>query len=273
MSILLGILASSKQSGGGTNPDATAFFNRVTAAGGSLTITEQNAINTLVNSLQASNLWIKLKAIYPMVGASSASCSINLKSSSYTGTFVGGWTFSSNGAKPNGIDAYMQTNFIIPIDLANVYNVHGSMYSRTQDITNNGCQMGVQASNGAPIFGLYQYYFGTSEKVGIIYEYPTNNTTINFPNTLGYQIISRTSTTSNKLYFNNTLLNTNTIASTQQVGNSPVGIGAQYRPFGTQQYSTQENAFSTLGDGLSDAESSSLYTIVQTFQTTLSRQV
>lgn len=272
MSIKLGILASSIQSGGGTNPDATAFFNRVTAAGGSLTITEQNAINTLVNSLQAANIWTKLLCIYPMVGASSASCSINLKSSSYTGTFVGGWTFSSNGAKPNGTDAYMETNFSFKFNTLD-HNNHFSMYSRTQDSTTSGFNLGAQETLGGPIVALFQYFQGVSQKGASIYEYPTTSPLSTSTNTLGYQIASRTSINDARLYFNNVLLSTNTTTSTFAQPNISVYLAAYHTVNPTSLFTPHENAFTTLGDGLNGTEASNLYTSVQTFQTTLSRQV
>lgn len=82
--------------------DAQAFFNRVSAAGGTLTATEQDAVNTLVFQMKAAGIWTGMKAIYPMVGSSAAACAQNLKSASFTGTFSSGWTFSSTGATPNG---------------------------------------------------------------------------------------------------------------------------------------------------------------------------
>jgi hypothetical protein len=39
------------------------------------------------------------------------------------------------------------------------------------------------------------------------------------------------------------------------------------------QYSGRETAFSSIGDGLTDTEAANYYTAVQTFQTTLSRNV
>jgi hypothetical protein len=272
MSIKLGILASSQQIGGGTNPDATAFFNRVTAAGGSLTITEQNAINTLVNSLQSANIWNKFRCIYPMVGASSASCSINLISSSFTGIFVGGWTFSNNGAKPNGTNAYMQTNFSFRSNTPD-YNNHFSMYSRTQDSSVNGFNLGCQETIGGSEIGLYQYYAAVLQKGGHIYEYPPTSPNVNNTNTLGYQIVSRTTISDARLYFNGSLLATNTTTSTIAQPNKSVVLAAMQRPSVIQEFTPHENAFTTFGDGLNGTEAASLYTSVQTFQTTLSRQV
>jgi len=108
----LGIDKSVKKITAGTtiDPDATAFFNRVTAAGGSLSATEQSAINTLVLDLKGYSIWTSMKAIYPMVGASAAACSQNLINASFTGTFSSGWTFASTGVNGNGVSAYMDTS-------------------------------------------------------------------------------------------------------------------------------------------------------------------
>jgi hypothetical protein len=72
----------------GYDSDAQAFFDRVTTAGGSLSTTEQDAVNTLVVQMKADGIWTKMKAVYPMVGASAAACAQNLKSSSFTGSFL-----------------------------------------------------------------------------------------------------------------------------------------------------------------------------------------
>jgi hypothetical protein len=69
----------------GYDSDAQAFFDRVTTASGSLSTTEQAAVNQLVLDLKANSIWTPMKAIYPMVGASAAACAQNLKSSSFTG--------------------------------------------------------------------------------------------------------------------------------------------------------------------------------------------
>jgi hypothetical protein len=39
------------------DPDAAAFFSRVTTAGGTLTSTEQTAVNTLVVQMKAAGIW------------------------------------------------------------------------------------------------------------------------------------------------------------------------------------------------------------------------
>lgn len=136
-----GILASA----GGIvyDADAQAFFDRVTAAGGTLSATEKTAVNQLVLDMKSYSIWTAMKAIYPMVGASAAACAQNLKSSSFTGTFNGGWTFASTGATPNGTTGYMDTGLTPSTELNVNSNGIGFYTSRANsenksDVVNMG---------------------------------------------------------------------------------------------------------------------------------------
>jgi hypothetical protein len=257
----------------GIDADWLAYYNRVIAAGGSLTTTEQNATKTLVADLKANGLWTPMKAIYPMVGASAAACAQNLKSASFTGTFTSGWTFASTGVTPNGTSAYMDTFLTPSTALSSINNVHLSMYSRTQNSSVSGHNMGVD-SNGANL-NLAQYFSAVSVKLFMNGGYPTNSAEFNQTNTKGLAIGSATSSTSRKLFFNGTLLNTDT---NTQVGNLPnvtllVGSGRNGNTGTPDLFTPHENAFASVGDGLTDTQASNFYTAVQAFQTTLSRNV
>jgi hypothetical protein len=134
-----------------TDPDAAAFFLRVSSAGGTLTATEKTSINNLVVSLKFNNLWLSMSAIYPMVGASAAACAQNLVSSSFTGSFSGGWTYASTGVTPNGTNAYMNTGLNC-LSVLTSTNIHLSVYSRT-DNPITFCDIGVRDAT----FGYYLY--------------------------------------------------------------------------------------------------------------------
>jgi len=250
--------------------DALAFFARVTAAGGTLTTTEKTAVNQLVIDLKANGTWTPMKAIYPMVGSSAAACAQNLKSSSFTGTFSAGWTFASTGVTPNGTSAYMETNFN-PRNETSGFSQHLAMYSRTQNLSVSGVQMG--AYDGTAEMNIFQYYAASSLKGSSLYLYPTTAVTINNTNTRGLQIGSRTANNVLKLFFNGSLLDTNTTTETLTRPNISVLLGASRWGAGPNQFSPHEHAFSSIGDGLTDTQASNFYTAVQTFQTTLSRNV
>jgi hypothetical protein len=254
--------------------DAVAFFNRVTTAGGSLSTTEKQAVNQLVLDLKANSLWTPMKAIYPMVGASAAACAQNLKSSSFTGTFTSGWTFASTGVTPNGTSAYMDTALTPSTALGSINNVHLSMYSRTQNSSVSGHNMGVDTGT-IDALNLSQYFSAVSVKLFMNGAYPNNSAEFNQTNTKGLAIGSATSSTSRKLFFNGTLLNTDTNTQAGVLPNLTLLVGSgRTSPTGLPGlFTPHENSFSSIGDGLTDTQASNFYTAVQAFQTTLSRQV
>jgi hypothetical protein len=248
-------------SGGGFDPDAQAFFDRVTAAGGTLTTTEKNATNQLVLDMKTAGIWSSMKAIYPMVGASAAACAQNLKSSSFTGTFSSGWTYASTGVLPNGTNTIMTTSIIPSTDLQQ-NSLHMSYYSRT-NLTTLSYRMDMGSTGGTSLYlschyngqGLWTNLNGATQSVAA-------NT-----NSLGHFIATRTSSTALKAYQNTTTLLSATTASLTPT-TSQIRLGAV-----GGDYSVRECALASIGDGLTDTQANNFYTCVQTFQTTLSRNV
>ena len=259
--------------GGAFDSDAQAYFDRVSTAGGTLSTTEKTAVNQLVIDLKANSLWTPMKAIYPMVGASAAACAQNLKSSSFTGTFTSGWTFASTGATPNGTSAYMNTNFNGFSQFANNF-ASLTYYARLTIVTgsNKGNYIGTEAqglSTGTrltliPSFDGSTAFYATGTSLAQLSLSANLNS--------GFYTTSRTANNVYKVFRNNIVLGQNTTIDISLIPDSNVFLGAVN--FGTgQRYSTQECAFSSIGDGLTDTQASNFYTAVQAFQTTLSRQV
>lgn len=262
------------------DPDAQAFFDRVTTAGGTLSATEKTAVNQLVLDMKSSSIWSKMKAIYPMVGASSDACKQNLINSSYTGSFTSGWTFASTGATPNGINAYMNTNLVPSADLT-LNSIGLSVYSRTN--TGGTVQKAeIACAFGGSYLPLIQLAVKRYENGGInqyvnqLYSYNDGEGRVYVTNTdsRGFYTTSRTSPSLNKSYKNGIIVGSNTDVISQTQPSVPLYISALNANNTTvQDYSDRELAFVSIGDGLTDTDASSLYTMVQAFQTTLSRQV
>lgn len=259
---------------GQIDADALAFFNRVTTAGGTLSPTEQTAVNTLVIKMKADGIWTKMKAIYPMVGASAAACSQNLKSSSFTGTFTSGWTFASTGVTPNGTSAYMDTS-LIPDNILALNNTHLAVYIRTNSIgnlydigTNDNATtflplFKTNTRNNSSNWEILQYSFQAGQILNI-----SNS------DSRGFYLMSRISNISNKGYKNGSLSGTITTANNQtRISKWSIYIGASNNNGSAGEFSNRQNAFASIGDGLTDTEASNFYTAVQAFQTTLSRNV
>ena len=246
-----------------SDPDAQAFVNRVYDAGGTLTSTEANAVNTLTIDLKANGIWSLMKAIYPMVGSSAAACSQNLKSSSFTGTFTSGWSFASTGVTPNGTSAYMNTGYIENVNnTAN--NQHISVYLRTNTI---GLFADIGASNVTTQSNIYPNYNNTF--------YPriqavNSGIAVNY-STLGLFLANRVVSTEVQGWKNNTK---NTLSNVSTgLCNVSIYIGASNNNGAIENPSARQNAFASIGDGLTDTQVSDFYTAVQAFQTSLSRNV
>jgi hypothetical protein len=255
------------------DPDAEAFFQRVIAAGGTLSATEQFAVTQLVIQMKTDGIWDKMKAIYPMVGASAAACAQNLKSSSFTGTFTAGWTFASTGATPNGTSAYFDTGFI-PNTSLTLNSASFSIYCRNNFTPSGnqswGCAIG---ASSLPIMGAT---FLTAKGINsYIYSYTTPDIMVSASglNLAAMFLCTRTSSTSAISFRNSTsIASTSTNAQTTQPTNTFL-FGALRSQSSIIDFNSFENAFAHIGDGLTSTQASDFYTAVQAFQTTLSRQV
>ena len=248
------------------DPDAAAFFQRVTDAGGSLSTTEQDAIFTLVADLKADGIWSSMKAIYPMVGASAAACAQNLKSSSFTGTFASGASFSSAGYNPNG-SGYMVTG-LVPNGNLSQNSVHIAQYFPAKP--NDTSQMGVADSG----FSNALYTFWNLTGLGNIARLNQSSDTFFGSTGLnnGFGILTRNSSTQSKYYINNSLIATSTSGS-NGLSSFPITLGGRNIAGNITDKSTGIQSFASIGNSLTDTEASNFYTAVQAFQTTLSRQV
>lgn len=247
--------------------DAQAFF---TAA--SITdTTQKSAVNQLVLDLKSYNIWTKMKALYPIVGGSASSHAVNLKTpGTYNLTFATGITHSSTGMTGNGSTGYGDTGLLPnPNLLAN--NFHYSFYSRTTASTAS-TDIGV-LSGSVVMHALSLYKSSLSSKIWISGTYPTNSAGINNNDTLGFQIGTRTSSTNMKLYWEGSLLATNTTNWTGGLPNNKVFILALSNSNSPSEYSNKQCAFASIGDGLTDTEAANFSTAVQAYQTTLSRNV
>ena len=256
--------------GAAFDADAAAFFARVTAAGGTLTATEQNAVNTLVVQMKADGIWDKMKAIYPMVGGGqanpAAACAQNLKSASFTGIFSSGWTFASTGVTPDGTSTYMNT-FYNPNTNGLLNSAHLSYYSRTnQNLVR--CMIGGYNNLVSPVL---RHYFGQGSNFSALNSNGEGNyAPISY---FGQHLIKRENSTQTKQVYNGNMIVTSNINSLNKP-DANIYIGGANLNNTTLLYPTSlQCAFASIGDGLTDTEASNFYTAVQAFQTTLGRQV
>lgn len=257
-----GIIGSS--GGVSYDVDAQAF---ITAANITDT-TQKTAINQLVTDLKTYNIWTKMKAVYPFVGGTASSHKWNLKDprdldAAYRLVFNGGWTHSSTGALPNGTTAYADTKLsALTVSTTN----HLSYYSRTSAV-------GVQIE-----MGYYDSTPSSSNQLRLAGNYISG--LISLPllftstsNAQGFWLGSKRANNDREIYKNGISETTSTTIEATNHADKIIFIGARNENSGANYFSTKECAFSSIGDGLSDTDSTNLYTAVQNFNTTLSRQV
>lgn len=250
--------------------DAQAFFT----ASGLTGTTNQSAINQLVVDMKSYGIWTKMKAIYPMVGGTAALHKWNLKNpldtnAAFRLTFTGGWTHSSTGAKPNGVNAYADT-FLTPSTSLLQNSTHISYYSRTQ--SNNteveiGSSTGLNATDNKALLEIrtsgVTYYNINGQSTYITYSDADSR---------AFYIGNRTASNVVNGWRNSTKVATGTTASTG-LSTRTFYLGAFGSQAAGQFFSTKECAFSSIGDGLTDSEAANFYTAVQAYNTTLSRNV
>ena len=253
----LGLIGSSDF---GIDPDAQAFFDRVTAAGGSLSATEKLAIDTLVKQMKLDGIWSLMKAIYPMVGASAAACAQNLKSASFTGIFNGGVTYASSGVTFNGATGYLNSQLNASTNLS------------VTSLSFGGYTSGATTSLGYHGALPPNYLMHSFTSYSFTEFFQTTGSSINISGgTLGMVQANQLGTTS-KIYANNSIGATGSSTMTT-LPNTDMYIGAASNSGSAMFYDLRLVSYYYYADGLTDTQASDHYTAVQAFQTTLSRNV
>ena len=233
-----------------------------------------NALNTFEAGLIANSLTGKFNAIYPMVGGDAARHARNfINTSLYTLTFNGFWTHSATGALPNGVNANASTG-ILGSNLT-VNSNHISFYSRTN-----------AAVAAKPSIGLFQgslfllLYLKATGAGNAIYSNTSTSLATMYPvgasaDSRGWFIGNKASNAIGGLTIskNGTSLASNTASPNQTAyPNLPVLISGN-SVGGAIIYDDKECAMVTIGTSLTSGEISTLYTLINTFQTSLSRNV
>ena len=249
--------------------NANAFIVAESGAGVSLTPTQQNAINQWVVDAKAAGIWTKFKAVYPMIGGTATAHKFNLINPADTNAafrlqFFGGGTHSANGYLPNGSNAYANT-FCASNNMA-LNSVHLSYYSRTNTTSNGGREIAAASSVSSKL-SVKQVTLGSQLQLN-------QNTSTSYiaVDSRGFFIGSRTASNVTKLIRNGVVLanQNNSSVSTLSI---PFYLCANNNNGNAGEYSIIECAFASIGDGLTDLEATALYNAVNTFQTTLGRNV
>lgn len=242
--------------------DALAFI----IASGITDATQQNAINTLVVDLKGYGIWTKMKAIYPFVGGTATTHKWNLKdprdlNAAFRLVFNGGWTHSSNGAQPNGTTGYADTFFNY---FQNWTTNSGGTSVYRNLFTTGGSDIASYINNTSA------YYNTGAVNQGVAIAFTFNGVTLTYIDAINTGLYTSNALNGATKGYRNGIIKLNVITGgTIPNINSVIGKNT----FNTTEFSNTRYGFISYHDGLTDTEASNLYTAVQNFNTTLSRQV
>jgi hypothetical protein len=255
------------------DPDAQAF---ITAAG-ITDNTQKSAINTLVVDMKGYGIWTKMKAIYPFVGGTAALHKWNLKDprdldAAFRLVFNGGWTHSNSGALPNGTNGYADTKFNVNNFNANINSYSLGVYLNSILISNRH-HFGTAGGSANQVVELRAN--STSTKVGNLESTlaALSKTGLNTTTHQGFWAISKRATNNRAMICSDGTFIYNTNTGSINQNSNIIFLAAQNSNGTLGSYDTMRHAFDFFADGLNDTELTNLRTAVQTFQTTLGRQV
>jgi hypothetical protein len=258
--------------GSGYETESDTFF----AANTGLSTPQKDALDALVVSMKSIG-WAKFKAVYPFIGGSASAHKWNLinpvdTDGGFRGVFSGTVTHTANGIKGNATTGYMNTKLIPATDLS-VNDAHFGIYineAATSAQGRHGCDSSSGANNMLIAAGLagstYHRMWGTAND---------GTAVVTQADETDFFLVTRRSGTDMEAYKGSTSVQTN--SGSTGVGGLPVARECYVLGFnedGTANYfSDQRIAFVTIGSGLTDAEVTTYYNAIQTYQTALSRNV
>lgn len=193
----------------------------------------------------------------------------NLKNTgSFSGSYFGNWNGGYSGNKPDGVSAYMDTNYN-PSVSGQLNSAHLSHYSRTNLGIGTIFQL-IGVKEGSNIQGLAPSILGGDS-------YNSINSTDTAIGTLYSRVDSfimsnRNSPSEYNNWYKNIKVSTTTKPSTA-IPNGNIFLSGRNNNGSLLFPDQNEKSFVTIGDGLTDYEAKALYWIVQKYQTTLGRQV
>lgn len=258
------------------SPDsgATAYLNAVVTAGGTVDATMSAATNTFFTTIRNAGILDKIFTMYPFIGGTAAAHRINAITPTGTnGTFNGGWTHNVSGCTPNGVNAWLapkQGSANADVLPGNYTGFSHGVY--VNEVLGTG-NIGVAAGVYDTAIDLAQIGFSTTNQTAI-----ASNTS--------FATISTITRDSNGGFYASTRISSS--QEIQQQNSSGFTASTTYAPVATTQgyvlgarnsnntvneFFTKRLSFAFMGQNLTGSDLSTLNTAVQTYQTSLLRQV
>jgi hypothetical protein len=251
--------------------DAATFLAAVINSGGTVDATMSAATDTLFVGLKADGIYNKLTRMYPFIGGVDGSNRINALNPTVKNiTFNGGWTHNASGSTPNGTTGYGTIGIIgAGGDALIGNNYHHSIYiGAAKTSANFEYDLGATIDPSLEsILESTDYRYSRVSRADNAQEYqqPPSAVTGFFANSSDnpdFILQIRTTQTSRSFGIGSWVIPSINLL-----------LGARNDNGSIMQYSTKQYSFLTIGERLSSTELSNLESRINTFQTSLSRNV
>jgi hypothetical protein len=262
--------------GAGTT-QARTYLSAVVAAGGTVSAPMSAATINMFNSIWNNGLNTDMVAMYPFIGGTAASHSVQaMNPGTYSILFNGGWTHNTSGATPNGTTGYGILNGLV-LGAIPGFTVSGGSVG-VYCGTNGSSGVAIGSTNGSG-FGAIQLSPGVNNptlKVSSIlwnsaspvYSVPT------ISDTLGLISTARSGTTTTIQLYRRGVLLSSELSNSSTLSFVATVIGANNTNGIINSYSTYRHQFTYVYRGtMSESQMSILNNIIQTYQTDLGRNV
>jgi hypothetical protein len=254
---------------------ANTYLSAVVAAGGTVDSTMSAATRTLFTSIWANGLNTSMVAMYPFIGGTAASHAVQgMSPGTYNLTFNGGWTQNVSGATPNGTNAYANIPFATSVTGGFVLS-GGSIGTYCGTDGSTGCVIGSTGTgNGA--LALFPVLLNPTKQIATTFWNSTvgaySITTV--PDSLGLMSVARSGSTSTVQFYRRGSFISSQNHSALALSNVSTYLGANNQSGTPNNYSTYRHQFSYLYAGtLTTSQMTTLDSIIQTYQTSLGRNV
>jgi hypothetical protein len=258
--------------------EANAYLSAVVAAGGTgVTSTVSAATVTLFTSLVSNGLYDKIITMYPYIGGVAASCLIEGKlQTAYNMTYNGGWTFNASGATPNGTSGWATNNMFANTGVTLNDNSMWTYVGTNPAVTAYQAEIGTNDYSATNKLLIMVGGTNTAGDTGTYFDNCNSTSRIiipsaTIPTALGFFGNNRTSSTVFNVWNKGVKLSTKTATNTSTLPSDKF----QFPVDGATlvQYSSRRHQFDIIGKGFNDTEAVALSTIINTFQTSLGRNV
>lgn len=244
--------------------DAAAYFAKESTLSQTLSAGEKTAFNQFVLDLKAASLWTPLVSLNPFLGGTVTAFTVNARNPSATlGSGTGGLTASATGLLGDGSSGSLDTG-LNTSSLSATSNAVCAYFRSVVDSTS----FAVSCFDGLNHLAISPYNAGTAEFCDC-FSGPGGDVSGSVANSQGLFTVSRTGANVVAGYRN-----------TAQIGTNNSGVAL---PSGTLKllrtdlvssfYPGEIALFAAFSSGLTSGQVSTFQGIVQTFQTTLGRQV